>query len=143
MRYAYVENGVVTNVIEADEGYVAPFGEVIATDEAGIGWKYDDGIWIAPEDEEIPVSYPILTARQFWLAALELGITEQGLLSAIEDETNALYIADEIERAAAAIDIAKAQNFRRDYPLVDEMAEAFGLSSIEMDALWAWAALIE
>jgi len=122
--------------------------EIIGIDEdfgftRGRGGNVYGAIWNGNEIVAPPQPAPVLTARQFWLAALELGITEQGLLAAISDLSSPLYIEDETERAAVAIDIAKAQSFRRDYPLVDEMAAAFGLSTVEMDTLWAWAAQIE
>jgi len=117
--------------------------------DSDFGFTRDEGgtvygaIWDGVQIVAPPVPTPILTARQFWLAALELDITEAGLLAAIADETSPLYIEDKQERAATVIDIAKAQYFRRDYPLVDDMAAAFGLSTVEMDALWSWAAQIE
>jgi len=109
----------------------------------GEGGNVYGAIWNGVEIVAPPEPVLALTARQFWLAALELGITEQGLLASIVDEEDPLYIADELERAAVAIDIAKATSFRRDYSLVDSMAAAFGLPAEQMDDLWAWAAQIE
>jgi len=100
-------------------------------------------IWDGMQIIAPPQPAPALTARQFWLAALELGITEQGLLGAIANEDDPLYIANAVERAETAIDIRKAQTFRRDYPLVDSMAQAHAITPEQMDALWAWAAQIE
>ncbi|MFT4347576.1 hypothetical protein [Bartonella ancashensis] len=49
MNYAIVENGVVTNIIVALENYIHPFeGKAIATEEVGIGWTYEKGVFIPP-----------------------------------------------------------------------------------------------
>jgi len=46
-------------------------------------------------------------------------------------------------QGAVLIDIRKASLFRRNYPLVDDMAQVAGIPPEQMDALWAWAAQIE
>jgi len=86
---------------------------------------------------------PDLTARQFWQAALHLGITEDGLAASITDPTDPLYIEGDLERASVLIDIRKAQLFKRDYPLVVDMATAQSIPPEQMDALWLWASQIE
>ncbi|WP_375680468.1 MULTISPECIES: hypothetical protein [unclassified Bartonella] len=49
MKYAVVENGVVTNIIVASEDYVHAFdGEAIPSSEAQIGWTYKDGVFSPP-----------------------------------------------------------------------------------------------
>jgi len=143
MRYVLVENDIVTSVIEAPQGYVAPFGQAIATDEAGIGWKWEDGQFVPPEVKEQKPHLPDLTARQFWQAALYLGITEEGLAASITDPTDTLYIEDDLERVSVLIDIRKAQVFKRDYPLVVDVATAQSIPTEQMDALWLWASQIE
>jgi len=86
---------------------------------------------------------PDLTARQFWQAALVLDVTEEGLLASIADPDDTLYIEDEAERLEVSIDIRKATSFRRNYPLIDDMAAAHSIPPEQMDSLWAWAAQIE
>jgi len=90
-----------------------------------------------------PASIPALTSRQFWQAALVLGVTEEGLLTSISNSDDPLYIEDEGERLEVSIDIRKATSFRRDYPLIDDMAAAYNIPQEQMDALWQWAAQIE
>ena len=56
MRYALIKNGKVVNIIEADASFVGGltgFDAVVASDAAGVGWGYADGMLIAP-----PVSEP-------------------------------------------------------------------------------------
>jgi len=112
-------------------------GHIIVVNENG------QPLAVAAELSASPVPLPDLTARQFWQAALVLGITEEGLVASISDPQDALYVQDEAERVSAIIDIRKATSFRRDYPLVDEMAAAHNITTEQMDDLWAWAAAIE
>ena len=52
MKYAIIENGVVTNVALAG-GPMAP--NWVETDTAGIGWTYENGVFAAPVIPETPV----------------------------------------------------------------------------------------
>jgi hypothetical protein len=47
MRYAIIENGVVTNVVVADAEYAQSQGWIECPD-AGPGWTYADGVFTAP-----------------------------------------------------------------------------------------------
>jgi hypothetical protein len=47
MRYAIIENGLVTNVVLADAEFAAEQGWIICPD-AGPGWTYADGVFTAP-----------------------------------------------------------------------------------------------
>ena len=47
MQYAIIENGIVTNTIEAEADYAASIGAVPAAN-AGIGWLYAGGVFTAP-----------------------------------------------------------------------------------------------
>lgn len=53
MRYALIQNGVVTNVIEADPDHLPeiPDTTLMPSETAGIGWTYADGTFKAPEPE--------------------------------------------------------------------------------------------
>jgi len=86
---------------------------------------------------------PDLTARQFWQAALVLGITEDNLANALTNEDSPLYIEDETNQAETLIDIRKATSFRRNHPLIDEIATAHAIPPEQMNSLWRWAATIE
>lgn len=46
-RYAIIEAGIVTNVIEAEADFAATIG-AIQTDTAGRGWTYLDGVFAPP-----------------------------------------------------------------------------------------------
>jgi hypothetical protein len=45
MQFAIIENGVVTNVVVADEALESNW---IETDQAGIGWLYQNGEFLPP-----------------------------------------------------------------------------------------------
>jgi len=125
-------NGLDIIGIDSDYGFDhAPGGNVY------------DAIWNGSEIIAPPVRLPDLTARQFWQAALAIGVSEEGLLASISDPTDTLYIEDEGERLEVSIDIRKATLFRRDYPLIDDMAAAYNIPQEQMNSLWIWAAQIE
>lgn len=49
MRYALIENGVVTNCVEAEESWVPPDGCIkVQHTKAQIGWTYDGAAFHAP-----------------------------------------------------------------------------------------------
>ncbi|WP_412058331.1 hypothetical protein [Bartonella sp. DGB2] len=55
MYYAVVKDGVVVNTIVAPENYTYPFDDgaiAIPSNEAGIGWRYENGQFIPPEETE-------------------------------------------------------------------------------------------
>jgi hypothetical protein len=70
MNYAIISStGLVVNTIEWDGAtfWQPPAGHTaIATDEAGIGWTYANGTFIAPEPEPRPEPepVPVLTTEQ-------------------------------------------------------------------------------
>jgi len=69
-RYAIIENGLVVNVVVADVEFAAEQGWVECPD-AGPGWTYAGGVFIAPAVTE-PVEPPAPTKEQLMteLAAL-------------------------------------------------------------------------
>jgi hypothetical protein len=52
MKYAIIENGVVTNIAMADGPL---FPNWVETSTAGIGWTYSNGVFAAPAIPEPPV----------------------------------------------------------------------------------------
>lgn len=55
MNYAIVENGVVTNMVVAT-GPLYP--NWVATETAGIGWTYAEGVFAPPPDPIVPTPPP-------------------------------------------------------------------------------------
>jgi len=60
MNYAEIKDGVVVNVVVADEAFAAENNLVPLQGMAGIGWSYINGVFIAPPPEETQ-------AEQSWL----------------------------------------------------------------------------
>jgi len=69
MRYAIIENGVVTNVVVADADYAAQNGW-IECPEAGPGWLYDGQTFTAAPPPPAPEPAPAPTKEQL-LAQLQ------------------------------------------------------------------------
>lgn len=84
--------------------------------------------YVAPE---API--PPLPRLRFWLAAAEAGVTIEGVRARVA------AIPDPIERSRATAFVEFAEVYRRDDPLLIAMAEAEGINSVQLDALWAWA----
>ncbi len=105
-------------------------------------WKWVDGKlekYTPPPPDPV---FPPLTARQFWQAALAIGVREEDLISGLSNKESPFYIADEKERESVLIDITKATTFTRDYKLLKKMAEVNKIPDEQLDTLWAWAATI-
>jgi hypothetical protein len=68
-----------------------------------------------------------LTRRQFHLAALSLGLTKEIILTAINT------IQDETQQALAKVDYEEASVFKRDWPLLVQMAHTLSLTDDQID----------
>ena len=77
--------------------------------------------------------YQPLQRLDFWLAAAAVGVT-RALVRATADN-----IDDPIERERALIFIDEAQVYRREDPVLIQMAAAQGITEPMLDDLWAWA----
>ena len=113
-------------------------GETFGQGGSVYGKLWDSGKIVAP-----PALFPPLSARQFWQAALVIGVREEDLSSGIADKNSPFYIADEEERESVFIDISKATTFNRNFPLLKKMAEVNKLPDAQLDTLWNWAANIQ
>lgn len=69
MRYAIIEDGVVKNVVLADADFAAQQGWVECP-EAGPGWKYENGVFVAAPPSEPPAPPPAPTKEEL-LAQLQ------------------------------------------------------------------------
>lgn len=79
MRYAIIENGVVTNVVVAEADYAAEQGW-IECPNAGLGWLYDGQTFTAPPVPPAPEPVPTPTKEQLLaqLQALQAQINALG-----------------------------------------------------------------
>lgn len=129
MTYVLVENSeVVQKQPYAQEGFIE------APDYVVCGWTYDGETFEPPVIVEPPPILPPLTRRQLRLALLSIGVTAEYV------ETHIAAITDPVERAAALIEWEDATHYKRDHPLVADVAAAMQLPPEQVDALWVWAA---
>lgn len=89
---------------------------------------------VAPEEPPFdPASFP-LSRLTFWLAAAEIGVTKAGIRAHID------AMPEGVAKFQALAYLEEAQVYRRQDPLLIQMAAAEGITETELDALWAWAA---
>lgn len=108
----------------------------------GPGGSVYGKLWDGEKIVAAPPVFPPLTARQFWQAALVIGVREENLTTGIANKDSPFYIEDEEERESVLIDITKATSFTRDFPLLKKMAEVNKIPDEQLDTLWNWAANI-
>ena len=148
------ENGFPTAFYDTnaydDPLAVIPPDAVEITDEQWLacianprGWKWVDSKMEKYTPPPPAPVFPPLTARQFWQAALAIGVREEDLIADIANKDSPFYIADDKERESALIDITKATTFNRDFPLLKKMAEVNKIPDAQLDTLWNWAANIQ
>lgn len=89
-----------------------------------------------PSFESPPLPMPELTSRQFWLAALEAGVTKEGLIN----DVNSAFSGSDLDYYL--IEITESTSFSRLNPMVDILASMNGFSSSQIDDLWRRAASI-
>ena len=121
------------DIIGIDENYGETFGQ---------GGSVYGKLWDGEKIVAPPPVFPPLTARQFWQAALVIGVREEDLIADIANKDSPFFIADEKDRESVLIDISKATTFTRDYKLLKKMAEVNKIPDEQLDTLWNWAATI-
>ena len=122
------------DIIGIDENYGETFGQ---------GGSVYGKLWDGEKIVAAPAVFSPLTARQFWQAALVIGVREENLTTGIANKDSPFYIADEKERESVLIDIKKATSFARDFPLLEKMAKVNKIPDAQLDTLWNWAANIQ
>ena len=122
------------DIIGIDENYGETFGQ---------GGSVYGKLWDGEKIVAAPAVFSPLTARQFWQAALVIGVREENLTTGIANKDSPFYIADEEERESVLIDIKKATSFTRDFPLLKKMAEVNKIPDAQLNTLWNWAANIQ
>lgn len=131
-RFAIIDAGRVTNVVEADEGFAQTQGWLPAGDAAP-GWLWD-GAQFAPPPEPPPAVPAAVTMRQARLALLGAG-----LLGAVESAINALPSP---QKEAARIEWEYSQEVQRHNGFVSVLAPSLGLTEAQTDALFIAAAAL-
>lgn len=127
----------------APNGIATPTGSYIPMDRAGYTYPIDgQWRWFDAESEALAyfageqAAFPPLSAVQVRIALLNSGIT-----AAMVDAVIAA-IADPTERSIAATYWEYATVMHRDHPLIAQFAAGLGITSEQVDVIWAAAAEI-
>lgn len=83
-----------------------------------------------------PLTFPELTPRQLWLAALTAGVTKEMVVAALDG------ITDTEEREWYRIELLEASTFKRAHPAISLLAGLIGIPETQLDTLWIWAATL-
>lgn len=138
MRLALVQDGIVVNVVEADEGFSPDNGLLaIPSAEAGPGWRYD-GKTLAPPHEKLttPKCVSMFQARE----AMRRFPTRDG--GCLLDTVNRYIDQRRLEQPTLALAWEYAVDIARDGVFVQTLAGAFGLDDAALDELFRLAATI-
>lgn len=122
MRYAVIENGTVTNVIESEEDFQIDGALLIPSKVAGPGWLYGNDEFSPPAF--IPTR---VTSRQF-----KLQLHYAGLLDDVEAWISA-------QGRDVQIAFEASGTFVRDEPMMQAGFSSLGFTSEQIDAFFVAA----
>lgn len=134
--WALVEASVVNEVTSIDPQGRFPEGVTWwpCTPEVQIGWAFENGAFIAPEEVALPPP-EVCTPAQGLVALYVLKrITEDNVLQAINS------IPDDELRYTARIGYQRATSWERTSPTMQTMAQLLQLSESDLDELFTHAA---
>lgn len=132
MNYAVIDNGIVENIIVADEGFTIDGKTLVPADGAAIGDTWDGSMFIKPPAP--PEVFPDLTMRQFRLALIAAGLDEavEAALVAMPGTAGKMARA-EYEYASTVV---------RDNSLVSGLSGSLGLTEEQINTMWRSAVLL-
>lgn len=87
-----------------------------------------------PDIEQVRQDYPALTARQFWMAAANIDVDKDVILTAIKNN-----MADSVERKMTIAELESGSFDRLNDTVIDIMA-MLDIPAEQVDNLWLWAA---
>ncbi|WLR91023.1 hypothetical protein [Shinella zoogloeoides] len=93
--------------------------------------------YVPPTVEEMRATFPLLTSRQFWLAAANIGVTKALVASTIE----ALDVSD-VEKATLMVELMESTTFERLHYAVVDLANALNIPAQQLDDLWMWGSAL-
>lgn len=103
-------------------------------------WTPNEDVIVSKEKQEEEVrkskiqSARVISSRQFWIAALEIGVTKDSIL----DEISEKYEGAEAEYLR--IQVKESSSFYRDNEIVSELSGMIGIEPYQLDELWLRAA---
>lgn len=135
MRYAIIKDGVVLNVIAADEDFAQAEaervgGSAVADDSASVGDTYSGGEFERPATAPVvPQSVTRRQARQALRLANKLHLVQPAIDA----------IADDLQRGLMQDEWDESLTFERQRPSLIALAGAIGLDAEELDDLFITA----
>jgi hypothetical protein len=130
MKYAIIENGVVTNVALADEALGINW---IASDTAQIGWLYDGGAFTAPD-----IAQPTDAQRRAVMSCSKM----QGILTLGEAAWGEVLTYRETASWAEQMVIDSAQDWNRTSQNIAFFGYLLDYTDAQMDAMFTAAAQV-
>ena len=128
------ENGV-TYVYSPEDIYAGAFGKSVGKWLSDNQGSYTIEPFIEPvlTPDEIRANMPALTSRQFWMAAANIDIDKDVLVSTIK-----AAMPDSIDRKMMIAEL-EASKFERMNPTVIDLMALLEIPAEQVDALWTWA----
>lgn len=124
------------SLVEIEEGDSAPDGFFVKAKKLSL--VHGVPKFVNEFAPEIDASSLSLTSRQFWIAALEMGITKSSLREYVESNTGIMFTDYEAESIKVEID--SATSFERSNRLIVELSALQGIEPYQLDAMWLRAA---
>lgn len=148
-RRAVIENGTVTNIIEADPDFELPGKTLVDAGNAGIGWSWDGSTFTPPPP--LPPTIPDFVDRRQILTGLALvgWITEAEAEAALTTGARPVAVdtvinsLPEEHQFHARMKWAGFRNAYRNDEMVAALAAVEGKSEQEIDAFFILCAGIE
>lgn len=132
-RFAVIEEGRVTNIAEAEQGFAVSQGWIPAG-SASIGDLWD-GETFTPAPPPPPVVPAAVTRRQ-----AKQALALNGLIASVQIAIDS--IPNPTQRALMQIEWDDSQEFQRSRPAVIAIGTAVGLDAAGIDALFIQAATL-
>ncbi len=133
MAHALIVDGDVVQLDLTDD---PPDGYIEVPDFVQPGYRLVDGNFELPINVSADPPMPALTQRQLWLTALQAGITEEMVVAAVKQ------ISDAEEREWTLIEIRKSQDYVYDHPAISKIRTMMGLPEEQFKVMWRWAATL-
>lgn len=138
MIHVFLKDNVVVDVARVDphtifsHSYAGQF--IPAPDEVTHGWSFDGTDWSPPPAPPPPGPPSVVTMRQARLALLQAG--------KLAGVAQAIAALPSPAKESAQIEWEYSTEVRRDWPVVQALAPALGMSDADLDALFIQASTL-
>lgn len=91
--------------------------------------------YVPPTIEEQRAQMPLLTSRQFWMAAASINLSKDDIVATVK-----AGMEDDLNRKVLLAEITEASTFERLNPSVLTVTALVDIPDNQLDTLWTWAA---